>query len=58
MSSPTAMAGCFPNKSIAIFILKIKHVNFLFVKASLQVLKLISMQKVVLATYFLKTPPQ
>lgn len=33
MSYPRAMTGCFPNKSIAIFILKIKHVYFLFVKA-------------------------
>lgn len=59
MSYPKAMAGCFPNKSIAIFILKIKHAYFLFVNSSsLQLLKLINMQKVDVATYFRKTPPK
>lgn len=59
MSYPKAMAGCFPNKSIATFILKIKHVYFLFVKSSSQqLLKLINMQKVDIATYFLKTSPK
>lgn len=59
MSNPRAVAECFPNKSIAFIIFKIKHVYFLFVNSSsLQVLKLISMQNVVIATYFLKTPPK